>query len=368
VASITRKSDGKYLIRVSRGTGDRRRWINETFAGTLKEAKARARELESQADTGTFPTNATFKQAFDAWIDAVKTRISTGTFEHYDGAIRRNALETLKDIRINDVRPIDIQHCYGRLTPSNTRHLHSALRAMFNWSMRHGLIANNPCLKVDLPRVPRPNIVTLDAAEANRLVAVCAEKPNGIIFEFAMETGMRPEEYLALRWSDIVGGEAVVTRAMRFKASKGGGYYFKELKTGRSRRRIPLSPGLQKRLAAHRTAQLKHRIKSKVWDDLDLIFPNKIGRPISLTNLRRRYFAPILEKCEFGKHVTLYSLRHTCATLLMMAGQNPKTVAERLGHASVAMTLDTYSHVLPHMQADATEALAAIMRKSDRRS
>jgi integrase len=361
--SITKKSDGKYKIRVSRGTGDRRKWINETFEGTLKEARARARELESQADSGQFPRNANFEQTFETWISVSKDRLSPRTLDDYDRCIRRNALDALKHLKLSDVRPIDVETCYASLSPSNARHLHSALRAMFNWAIRKHLISNNPCEHADLPKKPKPQIVTLDPQEAVKLSEICATQPNGVIFELALETGMRPEEYLALRWSDVKDGELIVTRAVQFNTGKGGGFYFKDLKTRGSRRRVPLSEHLQKRLAAHRKAQLEHRIKSKTWHDLDLVFPNKIGRPISLTNLRRRYFAPILEKCGFGKHVTLYSLRHSCATLLLMAGYNPKVVSERLGHSSIVLTLDVYSHVLPHMQDNATEAMARMMRK-----
>ena len=98
------------------------------------------------------------------------------------------------------------------------------------------------------------------------------------------------------------------------------------------------------------------------WFNHDLVFPNEIGRPMQLPNVTRRYLKPILDKCNFTKHITLYSLRHTCATLLLMDGKNPKTVSDRLGHASVTLTLDVYSHILPHIQDEATDAMDRIMR------
>jgi integrase len=144
---------------------------------------------------------------------------------------------------------------------------------------------------------------------------------------------------------------------------KGGGYYFKALKTQRSRRRIDVSESLRQLLQAHKIEQNMHRLAMRgTWFDHGLVFPNEIGRPFAINNLTRRHLKPILDKCDFPKHVTLYSLRHTCATMLLLAGVNPKVVADRLGHSSVVITLDTYSHVLPSLQADATELINQAMR------
>jgi integrase len=102
------------------------------------------------------------------------------------------------------------------------------------------------------------------------------------------------------------------------------------------------------------------------WFNHDLIFPNEIGRPFEETNLIRRSLRPILAKMwpaiddapdPAAKNITLYSLRHSCATILLMLGENPKVVSDRLGHASVVQTLDTYSHVLPHIQEAATDKM-----------
>ena len=175
---------------------------------------------------------------------------------------------------------------------------------------------------------------------------------------------MRPEEYLALRWSDLQGREVSVQQIVQFNR-KGGGYYFDQPKTAKSRRRISIAEDLQRQLHRHRIDELGWRMRTKgMWLDLDLVFPNGIGRPETLTNLRRRFFHPVLEQCGLAdRGLTLYSLRHTCATLLLLGGANPKTVADRLGHSSVVLTLDTYSHVLPHIQAEATNILRNAMRK-----
>lgn len=362
MAQIKKISDGKYLVRVSKGTRSNRRYINATIRGTRKGAERYAREQETMLDTANpaFDPGLTYAKFFEKWLAAIAPKLAPRTLDGYDGSIRRYALATIGSIKISSVRAFHIQEIYSttRKSPTTIRNLHAALRASFTWAVRMGLISSNPCKNVDVPARQRTEIVVFSLDEAATFVDICRTMPSGLIFEFALETGMRPEEYLALRWRDITGSECFLQQAVQFNR-KGGGYYFKELKTARSRRRVPLSDGLKQQIVRHRIAQNEHRLAMKgTWFNHDLVFPNAVGRPIEIANLTRRFLAPIFDKCRFDRHLTLYSLRHSCATLLLMLGENPKTVADRLGHSSVSMTLDIYSHVLPHIQDGATEKLA----------
>lgn len=365
MASIKKLADGKYRIRVSKGTGPNRRWINKTFEGKLADARTYAREQESAIDgVAAISPGLTFEKYLVKWLEAVGPGLAPRTLDGYEGYIKRYATAAIGSMKLSEIRTFHIQSIYAGLTisPTTVRNLHAALRAAFSYAVRGGILKTNPCRNVDLPARKRPDIQVLSIDEARRFAHLCREMPNGLIFEFALETGMRPEEYLALRWRDVSGRECFLQQAVQFNR-KGGGYYFKELKTSRSRRRVPLSDDLHHRLMRHRTAQLEHRLKMKgTWFDHDLIFCNEIGRPYAINNLTRRYLAPILDKCKFPRHITLYALRHSCATILLMLGENPKTVADRLGHSTVAMTLDVYSHVLPHIQEAATEKIAGVMR------
>lgn len=366
VATITKRSDGKYLVRASKGTGSRRVVINRVIRGTLNAARKFARDAETMLDTGrTIRSRVTFAEYFDLWLRAVTPTLSPRTVDGYEGYIRRYALPAIGHLRLEDVEPRHVQAVYidvgATLSSTTVRNLHAALNACFSWAVSRRYIDRNPCKYTDRPARVRPPIVVLDQAEAAVFAAVCRDMPHGIVFEFALETGMRPEEYLALRWADITGREVSVSRAVQFNR-KGGGWYFKDVKTQKGRRRISISDALRLRLAEHRRRQLEHRLALRVtWNDLDLVFPDMIGGPMPITNLSRRYLRPILDRCGFAKHVTLYALRHTCATLLLMNGVNPKVVADRLGHSSVVMTLDTYSHVLPHIQDSATDTIAGIL-------
>jgi integrase len=99
----------------------------------------------------------------------------------------------------------------------------------------------------------------------------------------------------------------------------------------------------------------------QVYKDLDLVFATEVGTPLTLQNLMKRHFKPILKAAGLPESIRIYYLRHTCATLLLAAGENPKVVSERLGHSSIVLTLDVYSHVLPTMQKAAAEKLEAVL-------
>ncbi len=184
--------------------------------------------------------------------------------------------------------------------------------------------------------------------------------PHGLIFEFALLTGMRPEEYLALQWSDVDldRGTAQVRRALvRHKKS----WSFEEPKTARSRRTVYLPASLLQKLAPHKRKQAEARLKlGASWRAYDLVFCSNEGSPLSIPNITYRYFRPILEKAKLPR-IRLYDLRHTCATLLLIAEENPKVVSERPGHSTIVLTLDTYSHVLPTMQQGATARLEKLL-------
>lgn len=136
---------------------------------------------------------------------------------------------------------------------------------------------------------------------------------------------------------------------------------FKEPKTSRSRRTVILPASLIHNLIIHKQKQIIQKLSAKeVWEDNDLIFCGQFGTPLSIPNLTYRYFRPILKAAGLPQ-IRLYDLRHTHATLLLMAEENPKVVAERLGHSTIVLTLDTYSHVLPTMQRKATDKLEKIL-------
>lgn len=171
---------------------------------------------------------------------------------------------------------------------------------------------------------------------------------------------MRPEEFLAVQWADI-DFERNTVQVRRALVRHNKKWSFNEPKTVRSRRNVVLPAALMHKLIKHKENQIIQKLSYiDVWEDNDLVFCSEFGTPHSIPNLTYRYFRPILLKAGLPQ-IRLYDLRHTHATLLLMAEENPKVVAERLGHSTIVLTLDTYSHVLPTMQKRATEKLGKML-------
>lgn len=179
----------------------------------------------------------------------------------------------------------------------------------------------------------------------------------------AVATGMRQGELLALHWQDVdfEEGAIYVRWNVRYRNQV---FTFKQPKTRKSRRRIALASETLEALRAHRTRQLAERLKAgDVWEGEkwhDLVFCNEIGGPYIPSSAVRSSFTRILLRAGLPR-IRFHDLRHTCATLALVARVNPKVVSEMLGHSTVSITLDIYSHVLPDMQQDAVTVMAQII-------
>jgi integrase len=176
------------------------------------------------------------------------------------------------------------------------------------------------------------------------------------LYVLAITTGLRRGELLGLRWDDA-DLEQGTLRVGRSLVREGGRYTLGETKTKRGRRRVNLTPRTVNALKAHRKRQLEERVRlAGLYEDQDLIFATSAGTPIQPENLVKRSFKPLLKKAGLPE-IRFHDLRHTCATLLLGRGVHPKIVQELLGHATIAMTLDTYSHYLPSMGDQASGAM-----------
>jgi integrase len=172
----------------------------------------------------------------------------------------------------------------------------------------------------------------------------------------ALNTGMRQGELLALKWDDV-DLERGVLRVRRTLTREGGFFALGEPKTRKSRRAIRLTAAAVEALRAHLSRQLAEMERmSSLYQPGGLVFATETGTIINPSNLRNRSFKPLLKRASL-RLIRFHDLRHTCATLLLSKNVNPKVVSEMLGHASVRITLDTYSHLMPDMQETAARAL-----------
>jgi integrase len=343
----------------------KRQYHNRTVHGTKKDAERYLHAALRERDLGTLVegTRLTVSEYLDQWLaSATQGRVRERTHRDYAAVLARYVRPALGARRLVQLRPLEIQGLYTHLqerglSPRTVRYLHAVLSAALRQAVKWRLLAQNPAAFVDLPRMRRTETRVLTQEEVMTFLRVAAADRFGVVFTFALATGMRPGEYLGLRWADVdlERGRVVVQRSVAWQA---GAWSFTEPKTPRSRRSIPLPPSVVRLLREHRRQQAAERLAAGPrYQNLDLVFATETGTPIDLRNLAQRHFKAVLKAAGLPTTIRLYDLRHTSATLLLAAGEHPKVVSERLGHATITLTMDTYSHVLPTMQQQAAERL-----------
>jgi integrase len=201
----------------------------------------------------------------------------------------------------------------------------------------------------------------LTAAQAQRLMDAVVGDRLEAPYALAITTGMRQGELLGLRWSDVdlQGGWLQVRQVLQYQA--GTGYVFVEPKTATSRRSTKLPTITMEALRQHRLRQNEERLAlGPAWADLDLVFPNSIGKPMDGVHLLRREFLPLLQRAGLAR-IRFHDLRHTAATLLL--GQrraSVNAVSRMLGHAGAAITVGIYGHVTSDQERQPAEAMDAL--------
>ena len=172
---------------------------------------------------------------------------------------------------------------------------------------------------------------------------------------------MRQAELLGLKWRDIDLEDAgLQVRATLQKV--GGMFIFTAPKTQRSRRRVAMTATAVEALKRHRTRQARERLAlGPAWQDNDLVFPDAVGGPMEGRYVLRHYFRPLLRRAGLPP-IRFHDFRHTTATLMLTQGIHPKVVSEMLGHTTIGITMDIYSHVLPEMQREAAHTLDRLLQ------
>lgn len=359
-----------WLVRVSLGRdpqSGKRKYHNKTIRGTKKDAQRYLNGIMRDLDLGTFvePSSMTVNAFLDQWLGTAKGRVRPVTYRDYEGKLQLYVRPAIGALKLSKVSPLDLQGLYASmlargLSPRTVRYTHAVLANALDQAVKWRLLTHNPAKHVDLPRQQRKEMAALNREEATRFLEAAKGDRLGFLFSFALSSGMRPGEYLGVQWKDIdlEAGTVVVQRGL---VQNKGGWYFAEPKTSRSRRTIHLPHALLPALHQHRKQQLEERMAmGGDYNNHDLVFATSTGNPLSESNLVKRHFKPLLKRAGLPD-IRLYDLRHTCATLLLLKGTNPKIVSERLGHASITLTLDTYSHVLPTMQQSAAAHLDEVL-------
>ncbi len=360
---IEKRGEQKYMLRVFLGrdpdTG-KRRYLNRTVHGTKKHAEQTLTALLRAKDTGTLvqPVKLSLNTHLDRWLEtAVKPRVSERTHRDYTWKAGRYLRPQLGERLLSSIKPYDIQALYAgmlerNLSPKTVRHAQTILHNAFEQAIRWGLLATNPAQHIDLPKPKHREMQAMTEQAAGQFLAAAKSDPLHALFELLLGTGLRPSEAIGLKWSDLDPLSSTLSVQRTVVRPKGGGWCFGPTKTKRGRRTLALPAGLVTTLLAHRAASPPN--------EHELMFTTVLGEALELSNLRSRNFAAVQKRAGLSGF-NLYSLRHTHATLLLLAGVHPKVVSERLGHATIVITLNTYSHVLPNMQQEAAAKLEALL-------
>lgn len=326
--SIYQRKDGRWVASIVLEDHSRKYYYGQT----RKEVYEKLKNAQHEYEQGILATGRqqTIKQYLEYWLEDVhKAKIRLGSYDAYRTILNRHLIPEFGHIRLQKLTTQLVQSFYAKkqkqgYSASRVRAIHAVLHRSLEHAKRIKLVGSNVCDGVELPRSGQ-------------------------------------HEILALRWHDIDLPNATlhIHRTLSYMAHYG--FQEGEPKTAKSRRQISLPHFVIVSLMRHHALQLEAKLQAdEMWEDHDLVFPNKRGGfivPMTLANHFTRLLA------EIGlPHIRFHDLRHSAATLLLSMGVPARVVQEILGHSSFSTTMDRYSHVLPSMQREAMEKMDDLLR------
>ena len=362
---IKRKGSNNYTIILQLGldpvTGKRKQqWI--TAGSSKREAEKQMAKLINELDNGTFtkPSKKTLEEYLKEWIKSIQGNLSPRTVEGYITIINR-IVPAIGPIPLTQLKPNILQKYYsdcltsgrlnkqGGLNPLTVRHHHALLHRALQNAMEWGLIGRNPADAAHPPRPQPAEISIMSEGEIQTFLEAARQTPYFHLYHTILFTGLRRSEVLALRWSDVdlLLSQLSVSRSIH--QLRDGSYIFRQPKSTKGRRTVALSPSATQVLREHREKTATERLlDGSLLRDSDLVFGKSDGSPIRPDTITRAW-SDLAKKCGISAS-RLHDARHSHASIMLKAGVHPRIVQERLGHSTIAITLDIYSHVFPGLQ------------------
>ena len=368
------KQSWRLVFDLERGLDGKRRQKVVSFKGPKRDAEAELSRILAEIKDGGFadPGNITVKEYLKRWLEHVATKTSSKTHERYDEIVRLAISPHLGTIKLAKLRPMDVQGFYsealkvghkrrkGGLSPRTVLHYHRILSQALKQAVRWQILTRNPADAVEPPKPEAREIKVIDEGQMATLLRGAENTTLYIPTLLAITTGLRRGEILGVRWQDVDLDRGVLSVVQSLEETRNG-LRFKPPKTKRSRRVITLPTVTIEGLRRHRAEQAQVRLRLGIGrDENGLVCPRYDGRPRSPRAFTKE-FTRLVAKLDIP-HITFHGLRHSHATQLLRAGVHPKIAQERLGHSSIATTMDLYSHVTASMQEDAATLVDGALR------
>ncbi len=342
------------------------------YGKTRAEVTVKLRRAMADLDNGLIFDAGTLTagEYLDAWLtDCVHPLVDQGKMEHstyvrYAGIVRNHLKPTLGRRRLKELSRAEIRRLYiekgKELSPKSVDHVHATLQKALGQAVKDELVPRNVAAG-ERPRSGREKkeARAFSPPQVRALLDAVGGERNEALYLVAVHTGLRQGELLGLQWADLDLGEHAgklsVRRSLKVTPD---GLGFGPPKNKASRRSVPLNRTAVAAFKEHRERQTGERLRAPEWHDHDLVFPNRLGKPMDHNNLYHREYKSLLGRAGLsGQGFTFHSLRHTFATALFKRGEHPKIVQSLLGHASIVQTMDTYSHLLEDIGGDAVGGL-----------
>jgi integrase len=315
----------------------------------------------------------TVGEYLNGWLrDSVRGTVKETTYANYSYITRVHISPALGRVKLKSLTPAHVrgfytQKAHTNLAAATVKKMHVVLRRALSQAVSDGLIPRNAADGVKPPRASAPGeeIRPLNSEECSAFLEASWGERLEALYVLAVHCGLREGELLALCWEDVdleAAKPALLVRRTITRGEDGRGYVVgASTKSGKGRR-VRLTRRAVMALKDHRKRQLEEKLRlAGLWQEQGLVFPNETGSLFNPSNLRNRSFKRVKARSGVREDLRFHNLRHTCATLLLREGVNVKVVSEMLGHASIIITLNTYSHVLPDMQDSAAEAMEAAL-------
>ena len=357
-------------------TDERRRAIKAGFHTRAEAQAAMAKVMVAVAERSYVAPSRLTVCAYltKEWLPAIEATVRPTTYRSYEQHVSFHIVPHIGSLQLEKVSGASLNALYAKLasqgkrdgkrglSPRTVHHVHTCLHRAFRDAVRWGRLFRNPVDAADPPRVAGPGsreMKTWSAAQVRAFLEATKDDRLYPLWRLLALTGMRRGEVLGVRWQDInlEAGRLAVRRSL---IPLGGEVIVSEPKTARGRRSIALDVETVEVLKAQAAKQLQEQQQfGEGWTDSGYLCTKEDGEPYH-PEVASRYFRQAVRRAMLPM-IRPHDLRHTHATLALQAGIHPKVVSERLGHANISITLDTYSHAIPAMQEEAAERIAELV-------